>query len=154
MHDFDPQGGNLIFLISQPRSGSTLLQRVLAGHPEVMTVAEPWLMLHPFYALKHDGHTAEYDAALAREGLDDFLAQVEGGEDAYLEAVRGFAGSLYARALASGGKRVFLDKTPRYHHILPELRRVFPQARFVFLLRNPLAVLASTLDAWFEGDVS
>jgi GT2 family glycosyltransferase len=152
MHDFDPQGGNLIFLISLPRSGSTLLQRVLAGHPEVMTVAEPWLMLHPLYALRHEGLTAEYDAALARAALDDFLEVLPGGETAYLDGLRDFTGSLYARALQGAGKRFFLDKTPRYHHILPELRRVFPRAKFVFLLRNPLAVLASTLDTWFDGD--
>ena len=35
----------LVFLLSLPRSGSTLLQRLLAAHPQVHTVAEPWLML-------------------------------------------------------------------------------------------------------------
>ena len=38
---------DLIFVISQPRLGSTFLQRLLAGHPEVQTSAETWLMLHP-----------------------------------------------------------------------------------------------------------
>ncbi|WP_189477523.1 sulfotransferase [Halioglobus pacificus] len=35
----------LIFLISQPRSGSTLTQRLIATHEEVFTRSEPWLML-------------------------------------------------------------------------------------------------------------
>ena len=36
-----------IFLFSLPRSGSTLLQRVLMSHKDIASVAEPWLML-PF----------------------------------------------------------------------------------------------------------
>lgn len=61
-------------------------------------------------------------------------------------------GHLYGRALAESGKRVFLDKTPRYHMILPELRHVFPEAHFIFLLRNPIAVLASVIDTWAPDD--
>lgn len=148
----DDQGGNLIFLISLPRSGSTLLQRILGGHPDIATLAEPWVMLHPLYALKRAGIETEYDAVLAREALDDFLGQIDGGETAYVEGVRRFAGDLYARALARQGKRLFLDKTPRYYRIIPELRQVFPRAKFIILLRNPLAALASTLRTWFEDD--
>jgi hypothetical protein len=46
----------------------------------------------------------------------------------------------------------FLDKTPRYYHIIDELYELFPQAKFVFLLRNPLSVFASILDYNFKGD--
>jgi len=52
-------GKNLIFLISQPRSGSTLLQRVTGSHSEIQTESEPRIMLHPRYALKHEGLTME-----------------------------------------------------------------------------------------------
>ena len=38
-------GDNLIFIISQPRSGSTLLQRMLSGHADIKSAAETWLML-------------------------------------------------------------------------------------------------------------
>lgn len=149
---FDEQGSNLIFLISLPRSGSTLLQRILGGHPDIATLAEPWLMLHPLYALKRAGIETEYDAGVAREALDDFLDQIDGGEEAYVQGVRRFTGDLYSRALERQGKSLFLDKTPRYYRIVSELRRVFPQAKFVFLLRNPMAVLASTLHTWFNDD--
>ena len=52
------KGHDLIFIISQPRSGSTLLQRVLAGHPDVATSAETWLMLHPVYESRKRGLSA------------------------------------------------------------------------------------------------
>jgi hypothetical protein len=146
------RGEGLIFLISQPRSGSTLLQRILAGHPEIHSLGEPWLMLQPLYALKREGLSAEFGAHLARQGLGHFLAALPGGEEAYLEAVRCFATHLYQRACEGSGKSCFLDKTPRYYLVLPELLRTFPEARFVFLVRNPLAVLHSVLKTWVQPD--
>lgn len=148
--DTDYLGDNLVFLISQPRAGSTLLQRVLASHPLVQTSAEPWLMLHPIYALKESGHTANYNASGAYDGLQDFLTHYGDGVDTYVEALRAFAQVLYARALTTDhtNKKYFLDKTPRYYYIIPELQRIFPDAKFVFLLRNPLAILASILATW------
>lgn len=141
----------LIFLISQPRAGSTLLQRILAGHPDVHTTAEPWLMLHPLYALRATGHRAEYDATLAYEALQDFCATLPDGRASYEQALRAMALQLYGEAGAGAGKPRFLDKTPRYYFIIPELARLFPAARFVILLRNPLAVLASILQTHVKG---
>lgn len=139
------EGETLIFLISQPRAGSTLLQRILGSHPDIHTVSEPWLMLHPLYALRDNGYQAEYAAHLARVGLREFLRTLKGDEEEYLEGIRRMYGYLYGRALAESGKKYFLDKTPRYYFIIPELSRTFPRARFIILLRNPLAVLCSMI---------
>jgi hypothetical protein len=57
-------------------------------------------------------------------------------------------GFLYQRALETTEARLFLDKTPRYYLILSELKEIFPEARFILLLRNPLAVLSSILRTW------
>ncbi|TCK18856.1 GT2 family glycosyltransferase [Thiogranum longum] len=152
MPRFDDQGSNLIFLLSLPRSGSTLLQRILGGHSQIHTLAEPWLMLNPLYTLRKTGVSAEYDADLARQGLEDFLAELDDGSQVHLDAVRAYAARLYGAALAQSGKTIFLDKTPRYYQIIPELRACFPKAKFVFLLRNPAAVLSSTLQTWFDND--
>ena len=45
----------------------------------------------------------------------------------------------------------FLDKTPPYAHFLPELLRIFPEAKFVALWRNPLAVVASIVETFCGG---
>ncbi len=147
-------GANLIFLISQPRAGSTLFQRLLAGHPEIHATAEPWIMLHPVYALKAEGIDAEYRSLLAMQGLEDFLMQVPEGIELYKKALRKFGSTLYNRMLELSGKRLFLDKTPRYYHIIPELYSIFPEANFIFLLRNPIAVLSSVLNTWFGNRVN
>lgn len=144
-------GSDLAFIISQPRSGSTLMQRILSAHPEVHSVSEPWLMLHPLYALRPEGHEAEYDAGLAYKALREYLKNVPGGDDAYYEAVRQMYGSLYRHALPRQA-RLFLDKTPRYYNIIPDLQRVFPEASFILLFRNPLSVLASIITTWIKRD--
>jgi len=118
---------------------------VLANHPDIYTTAEPWVMLHPLYALKRQGIQAEYGSGLARRALGEFLGTVPGGEEAYHDALRAMASILYGKALQRAGKRLFLDNTPQYFYILPELVRVFPKARFVLLSRNPAAVLSSLL---------
>lgn len=144
----------LIFLVSQPRAGSTLLQSLLAGVDTVHTTAEPWLMLHPLYALRETGHAADYDAAVAARALRDYLDGLENGVDAYYEALRLMGLELYGRACRQAGKQLFLDKTPRYYHVLPELSQVFPKARFIILFRNPAAVFSSILRTWIEDDWS
>lgn len=144
-------GGNLIFIVCQPRSGSTLLQNMLGGHPRIQTLPEPWFMLHLLYGSRSDGLTAEYDARIAHSALMGYLSATGGGRDLYVEAIRAAALRLYDAALAPSGKKLFLDKTPRYYLIVDELREVFPSARFIFLVRNPLAVLASMLDQ-LNGD--
>ena len=145
-------GEGPIFLISQPRAGSTLLQRIMAGHSEVHTTAEPWLMLHPVYALREKGHEAEYDARVSFRALQDFLGTLDGGRVHYIAALRRMALHLYRTSCEQAGKLYFLDKTPRYYYIIPELASIFPDAKFIILLRNPLAVLASILNTWVRGD--
>lgn len=147
-----PQGENLIFVISPPRAGSTLLQRILAGNDDVFATAEPWIMLHPLYALRNAGHTAEYNAEWSNAALADFCENLEGGVDAYVRAAGTMGRELYNIALRPSGRRCFLDKTPRYYFIAEDLLRTFPEARFVFLLRHPLAVLSSVLSSWIHDD--
>lgn len=147
------RGENLVFLISQPRAGSTLFQRVLAAHPRIATASEPWVMLHPLYALRKTGHDADYNAELAHAALQALLKETPGGEADYDEGLRRMWTHLYSRVLekAGTGRTHFVDKTPRYYLVIPELLRVFPAATVIVLMRNPLAVLCSLVSSWAEG---
>ena len=147
-------GEDLIFIISMPRSGSTLLQRVLAGHPEVGASSEPWIMLHQAYGRRQDGIYTEYGADWAALGVNEFVEHYTDGDNAYDDAVRAFARSLYGSAMRKAGVQRFIDKTPRYVLIVEELIRLFPAARFVFLKRNPLSVLASIVNSQISHDLS
>ncbi|MGI9262859.1 MAG: sulfotransferase family protein [Woeseiaceae bacterium] len=145
-------GHNLIFIISQPKAGSTLLQRLLAGHPDIQTSAETWLMLHPIYALRSTGIQTDYNAKWAATGVREFLGNYGDGETTYNDGLRSFAATVYGDVLKKHGKRFFVDKTPRYTMIVDELITLFPEAKFVFLLRNPLAILKSELHTYVKED--
>lgn len=139
-----------LFLLSLPRSGSTLLQRILGSHEAVTTSPEPWLLLPQVYALRESGAFAEYGQVPSSRAIREFAGRLPGGADSYLDALRAFAMDLYGRA-AEGDAEYFLDKTPRYHFIADDLFRIFPDARFVFLWRNPLSVVSSIVDTWSAG---
>jgi len=146
------RGENLIFIISQPKAGSTLLQRILAGHADIQTSAETWLMLHPLYGLRSRGIKTDFNANWASTGVREFLDNYADGEETYRQGVRSFANTIYGRVLEKHNKRLFLDKTPRYTMIVDELYELFPKARYVLLLRNPLAILKSELHTYVNGD--
>lgn len=143
---------NLIFLISQPRAGSTMLQRILGSHPDIHTTSEPWVMLHPLYSTKKTGIETEYSSDLALNALSDFLSQIENGTAVYREKLRQMYGSLYESLLKPTGKKYYLDKTPRYYFVINKLCEIFPSAKFIILFRNPLAVLTSIIESWTKMD--
>lgn len=138
-----------IFLVSLPRSGSTVVQRTLAAHPQVATAPEPWLLL-PLAAMSGERSVrcyANFSHAGAVTALGDLVARMPGGAPAYEAALRDFVLQVYG--LVSESKRkYFVDKTPRYFLIVDFLLRVFPEAKLVVLLRHPLDVLASIITTW------
>lgn len=139
-----------VFIFSLPRSGSTLLQRILATHPSVATASEPWILLPFLYARRKNGIYAEYGHRKAIKAIEDFAAGLQGGDAEYLRAVEDLALRLY-RDRAGPRAQYFIDKTPRYHVVSPDIVRAFETGRFIFLWRNPLAVIASMIEVWGHG---
>ncbi len=139
-----------IFLFSLPRSGSTLAQRILGTCKNVATVTEPWLLLPYIYTLKEDGCYAEYDHENVVSAINDFIKVLPNSKADYIAEMREFVLRLYAKASGEGA-RYFLDKTPRYHLVAEEIVGMFPDAKFVCLWRNPLAIVASIIETWGGG---
>src|SRR6185503_19594528 len=138
------------FIISQPRAGSTLLQRLLATHPQIQTIGEPWLVLPFVYALREKGVSSEYIHVSLAQGFGEFVSKLPDGRADYFREVRAMLERMQQK-ISAPGKTYFLDKTPRYHLILDELAQIFPDAKFIVLWRNPLAVVASILNTWQKG---
>ena len=143
----------LLFVISPPRAGSTLLQRMLGSHSQIFTYPEPHLITPLAYLGYHDlVDKAPYDHIHAAEAMRAFVAGLPGGEQDYLDALRAYTDTLYGRMLAPTGKRYFLDKTPAYALVLPFLRQLYPRAYYIALTRHPLAVASSYANSFFDGD--
>lgn len=145
-------GENLIFVISLPRSGSTLLQHILASHSQVGATAEPWVLFPGICALRSGVISANYNAHAGQIALSEFVNQLENKDEQYFHALRLMALDLYNAFMRENGKQRFVDKTSRYYQVLPELFKVFPKAKYIFLIRNPLAVFASFLDHMVFGN--
>lgn len=139
-----------VFLFSLPRAGSTLLQRILGAHEDIATTSEPWILLPFFYTLKPAGVYSEYSHSAATLAIEDFCRLLPAGQADYRNELHDFAMRLFQKA-ARRPARYFLDKTPRYHLIADEIVDSFPEAKFIFLWRNPLAVLASIVDTFLKG---
>ena len=139
-----------VIVLSLPRSGSTLVQRTLSAHPGVATTAEPWLLLSlaapmrpriPWAGGWHRGTSA---------ALHDLAAVMPGGMDDVRKELELAAQRLYEHA-APPGAGFFIDKTPPYFLVADELFGMLPDARFLFLWRNPLAVVASIVETFCAG---
>lgn len=139
-----------VFILSMPRAGSTLLQRLLATHPQIATISESHLLLPFIYPLRQRGVYAEYDHKYTHLGFRNFIAGLDGGQAAYLDAVREFALGLYGQ-VAGPGARYFVDKAGALSLVVDELLKMFPDGKFVFLWRNPLAVVSSMMLSWRAG---
>ncbi|MFT4563874.1 MAG: hypothetical protein ACI9BW_003634 [Gammaproteobacteria bacterium] len=141
-------GANLTFLVSLPRSGSTLLQRMVANHPDMHSAPEPWLMLPLAGALGGSLFSHNYELPLAKQAIEGFVNAFDGGENFLHRTIRRIADDLYKRILHGSGKSQFLDKTPRYFRIVEILAALYPDARFIILTRHPGAILSSMLRTW------
>lgn len=139
---------NIIFIFSLPRSGSTLLQRLLMSHSQIHSVSEPWLLLPLAYLLNRDDNVeALYNHRLAQTAIADLVRCLPDGENTFYSELSACVKRTYGH-LGPTDTLFFVDKTPRYFLIIDFIERLFPDAKFIFLFRNPLASLASTLRAF------
>jgi hypothetical protein len=136
-----------IFIFSVVRSGSTLVQRIVAAHDGVATVSEPWLLLPYAYTTRSTGVDAEYNHQILVRATEDFCAALPNGRDDYRSEIRASVLRLYEKAAGSEA-RYFVDKTPTYCLVAEEIMNLFPEGKFVFLWRNPLSVVASIVETW------
>jgi tetratricopeptide (TPR) repeat protein len=117
-----------VFLIGFPRSGTTLLEQVLASHPDVAAMEE---------------RTCLMDSAAAFFGSDADLDRLGAATDAQLQPWR----ASYWRRVSESGiaalKPVFIDKMPLNAVFLPLIAKLFPQARILLALRDPRDVALS-----------
>ncbi|HEV7922907.1 MAG TPA: TIGR03032 family protein [Thermoanaerobaculia bacterium] len=133
-----------IFIVSSPRSGSTLLFETLALSPSVFTIGgeshavmEGIPQLHPSRRGWESNRLTAADANIVSR--DELYAR--------------FAESLHDRDGSDELSREvrMLEKTPKNSLRIPFLKAMFPDAFFLYLYRDPRATMSSMLDAWRSG---
>lgn len=143
----------LLFVIGSPRSGSTLLARMLGSHGAIHAPAEPHLIT-PLAHLGYFGNVerAPYDPINVRNAIRDVVRELPEGEADYLAALRAYTDTLYARMLQSSGAALLVDKTPAYALVLDFLGKLYPRARYLVLTRHPFAIWSSYVKSFFGDD--
>ena len=101
-----------IFIISLPRSGSTLLQKILTVHKSINSVSEPWILLPLAGMVKRDLVTAEYGQLTCSMALEDLINTMPRGRDDFNALIADYVRSIYMTVSDMNGTKYFLDKTP------------------------------------------
>ncbi|TKV73879.1 sulfotransferase [Bradyrhizobium elkanii] len=135
-------GPKVCFLLGLPRSGTTLLAHLLQQHPEITAPPEPWLML-ALEAFGRVDHRHPAGTSLIETATSEFLGRIDRAA-----VSRAFADAAYGAYLSSAGKRIIVDKTPRYWMVLDYLDLLYPEAPHILLMRNPYAIAASLKSTW------
>ena len=122
------QGGGQGFIVGFPRSGTTLLGQVLAAHPKVITLDEHELLADPGRAFLEQPGGLDRLAALDQDELDRLRRTYRARAEAQTGPLDG---------------RMMVDKLPMNSLALPLICRMFPDARIIFVQRDPRDVVLS-----------
>lgn len=147
------------FIVGCPRSGTTLLRRIGDAHPQLAIVHETRWIARTFEqrrGLTSDGLVTP--RLLERLLRPNRLKSLQIGEAELRRALAGSAGvhfstfvtGLFDRYGEREGKALVGDKSPGYVRYLPTLHELWPQAKFVHIIRDGRDVCLSVLD-WGKG---
>lgn len=137
----DPVFERPIFIVSSPRSGSTMLFEALAKAPGVFTIGgESHGLIEGVPELNPAAHGFESNRLEAVHARPEIMGALR---QRFLDALH----DRDKRAPADGRLRM-LEKTPKNSLRVPFLAKVFPEALFVYLWRDPRETLASMIEAW------
>ncbi len=144
-----------IFILSPPRSGSTLLRVMLAGHP--LLFAPPELELLSFNTLAERNRAFSGRDSFWLEGTVRALMEMESCDAqqakrmmAGYEAQGLTAHELYGLIQQRIGPRMLVDKTPSYAldaAVLERMETDFENALYIHLLRHPQGMIRSFEEA-------
>jgi len=128
-----------IFIVGMPRTGTTLLERVLAGHPQVFAAGE---LNHLSLALVSATERTAGRARLSRRELVATSANLD-------------FGALGADYLArtrprTGQSERFIDKLPLNYLYCGLIHRALPNARILHMTRHPLATCYAVFKVLFN----
>ena len=144
---------NIIFLVSMPRSGSTLLQRIIETSQYIESTSEPWVAL-PILSL-YDQEMVEsvYDQEVLNSAREALTKELKAIKEMYENAEKSYLESIYSEILTIIEAPYYLDKTPRYSLIIDKLYQRFPNSKYIILHRNPLCVVNSYCSTWAKGNL-
>ncbi|WP_114241280.1 sulfotransferase [Dyella sp. C9] len=156
------------FIVGCPRSGTTIVQALLARHPAIYTLPETAIFEHLYGDLEWRWGDALAEPARrrwrqrlgfsrrhARETFAALHRQLTGRTPSarvplqVSTLARRFI-ALMDRSAAAAGRSMWLEKTPNHLLYIPEIEALAPNAHFVHVVRRGADVLASLTDVYLR----
>lgn len=158
----------IFFIVGRGRSGSTLLQMMLDAHPNIQVPLESRFVIHLF---KKYAHRTKWDRTVLKQFMADLsqekkinlywdldwdmlernvLAQPENTSFSQLCKL------IYWHHISffpKGEIQLIGDKNPINSVFVPQLLQIFPQAKFIHLVRDPRANICSHLKSKMEDKI-
>ena len=125
--------GKPIFIVGPMGSGTTLMRLIVDSHDNIAIAQETSIMR---------AYLAHKWIPFHRHG-GDWYGRLGWSDDELDERMREFYAGMFERFAAGHGKKRWGDKTPWHAWHLRELSRVFPDAVFIAMVRQPGAVATS-----------
>jgi hypothetical protein len=148
------------FVIGAGRSGTTLLRLILTGHSRLHIPPETWF-LQPLvreFPLTGALTQPQVEHAIQTMVRHERWPDLDLPEDRLRRQAAALAQPrlvelidlVYRHLLNASGKPRLGDKTPHYFAIMPELATLYPDAKFIHLVRDGRDVAISWIDAGWE----
>jgi hypothetical protein len=143
-----------IFVVGCPRSGTTLVQKLLGAHKDVYTCKET----HYFQKIRRIGKRKVLDYLFLSQhrvlkaydfirSNNELLGQYNPSEVKSLRSAALFLDCIMTSEAQARGKLAWVEKTPHHLFYIRLIKRYIPSAQFVHVLRDGRDVVASLVDA-------
>ena len=133
-----------IFLVGAPRSGTTILQALLASHPSITSFPETkffhYLWTNRLKSRLPDRLHKWFHEEISRPDLFNPFEVYH--RQTTSDRIKWFVGILDRLAIEEGNQ-IWLEKTPEHIYFIRDILNYLPDAKFIHLIRNPLDVVAS-----------
>lgn len=135
-----------IFLVGAPRSGTTILQSLLAAHQEIISFPESKFfhyLLYEKFAVNLPTRLESFlrDEIKRPELLNNF------DDTQTTESKAAWFVSALDSLAREQNKSIWLEKTPEHIYFIEEIQRLVPDAKFIHILRNGMDTIASMYEA-------
>mgnify|MGYP003571133756 CR=1 FL=1 len=134
-----------VFIVAAPRSGSSWLYELMSQSTDFLSLGgEGHGHVESIPGLGVDPTSDRGNALDASDASDDAIGSLKAN---YIATMKNAAGE----PVTPRGPFRFLEKTPKNALRVAFLKKAFPDARFIYLHRDPQSNIASIIEAWHSG---
>ena len=132
-----------IFIIAAPRSGSTLLFETLMRHQQLWSLGDEghaWIEKYP--------HLRPVQGGVASNRLTKANVNADLAQQLQQDMLRGLKSAQGDRVNSNSGAIRLLEKTPKNCLRIPFIDAIYPDARYIYLYRDPKDSINSIIEGW------